>query len=359
MGSTSPSNGEREDSGVNEDSQSEFEDSLFANRSDKGTRNIEFELDSAINNTNDSTDAEEDNAAPKSEADEIFQFIKDIPPPELVTRFARRAPSEVQAAFRTTLRGMLGSLSPALYDVTLRTFAANLVQLMQSCIMNGYMLRSVEYRISLTRSLGLGKAPKLSYGLDRPSLSGASSDLSDEETEVVHNQNETESDGNARLTGELISQEPRIVGDFAVFENEDGSTTEVPISDYVKELRREYSAVKGELDRMNSDGMELIRYIHSLEPKNLEELTASAGSEVIDAMQQVVRAVLQSQRVPQNPFASVETNTVELGQLLFWLMVVGYSIREAEVRLSMRKSLESAPLPPSLGSNSEEPNQSN
>lgn len=48
---------------------------------------------------------------------------------------------------------MIGSLPSAMFPVQVRTLTNNVVQLMQTCIMTGYMFRSAQYRLSLIKSL--------------------------------------------------------------------------------------------------------------------------------------------------------------------------------------------------------------
>lgn len=67
--------------------------------------------------------------------------------------FNRSSPPEVQEAFRITIMNMLGSLPSSLYPMEIRTVTNNVVQLMQTCVMTGYMFRNAQYRFSLMKSL--------------------------------------------------------------------------------------------------------------------------------------------------------------------------------------------------------------
>jgi Protein of unknown function (DUF760) len=83
----------------------------------------------------------------------------------------------------------------------------------------------------------------------------------------------------------------------------------------------------------------LLSFISTLEPSNLESLTKNAGEEVIDAMKRVVAAVTKAQGLPDAPDAVVDASSFELGQLLFYLMVSGFFLREAEVRVELQRSI--------------------
>ncbi|KAI3724607.1 hypothetical protein L2E82_36390 [Cichorium intybus] len=95
--------------------------------------------------------------------------------------------------------------------------------------------------------------------------------------------------------------------------------------------------VTGEVIRISANGSnELLDYLKSLEPQNLKDLTSSAGEDVVVAMNTFIKHIL--------------VNAPELAKLLYWLMVVGYSIRNIEVRFDMERVLGSPPkrqeLPP-------------
>ncbi|KAA8497041.1 hypothetical protein FVE85_0770 [Porphyridium purpureum] len=310
---------------------------IFADRSDSGTRDIEFDVASSYSSSaedgregqkgdvgSDDSDDERESSSP------LFALIRDVPPPELVARFAKTAPPQVQDAFKATLRGMLGTLSPALYTISLRTVTANLVQLMQSCILNGYLLRNVAYRVSLAKSLENTDSSSQNYK-SLPQSNGSESEDDDggKSSETL-----------ARFPS-LPNVEPQIQDGVARFDAGNGNTVEIPVEQYISEMRTEVESLKKEIKRLREeDGTDLVKYIQKMEPDNLQELTQSAGAEVVDAMNKVVSAVLQSQRLPPNPLAAVETNASELGQLLFWLMVVGFYLREAEVKLGLTQNFK-------------------
>ncbi|KAK1862652.1 hypothetical protein I4F81_005220 [Pyropia yezoensis] len=131
---------------------------------------------------------------PPEESNELVKFVQSVPPPELMRRFKETAPPEVQAAMRQTLTSMLGSLPAHAFQTSVRTATANLVQLMSSLLLSGYLIRNAEYRYGLLQSL---TSPSRQ-------LSG---------------------------TGAETSSKPRIEGGVAVFVHSDGSTSEMPVSE--------------------------------------------------------------------------------------------------------------------------------
>ncbi|GJQ13516.1 hypothetical protein GpartN1_g5307.t1 [Galdieria partita] len=235
----------------------------------------------------------------KEKHNELLEFIQQVPPSELVARFMRKTPKDVQNAIKVNLVQLLGSLPPGLFQTSIRTVGMQLMQLMESCLMTGYMLRNAQYRYSLSKSL-----------------------------ESV--------DENRHL---LEGQKPLVQGKVT-FENADGTTTEMEASEYVQELRSQVIQLEKELSRYkNASGSQLLSYIRTMEQDQLESLTRDMGDEVIDAMKRIIRAVTMETSIAQNPMSLVETSASELSQMLFWLLVTGYFLREAEVQQSIQKML--------------------
>lgn len=265
-------------------------------RSDDGSRDSEFDI-SDLPRPSDSEGEGE-----VGERNELFEFVKTVPPPEMVARFAGAAPEVVQNAIRETIVSMLGSLPAKAFSPSVTTVSANLVQLLHSSLISGYMFRNAAYRLELTRNIsGVG-----SSGL--PALPGG-------------------------------EKPPEIVGGVAVFKGEDGKEVTVPVEEYVSELREQVDGLRKDLLRERKGGNELLSFISTLEKENLEALTNNAGPEVVDAMKKVVAAVVEGQGIPLQPDAVVDSSSAELGQLLFYLMVSGFFLREAEVRVELQRSL--------------------
>ncbi|CAH1435359.1 unnamed protein product [Lactuca virosa] len=105
------------------------------------------------------------------------------------------------------------------------------------------------------------------------------------------------------------------------------------------------------VERISANGSnELLDYLKSLEPQNLKDLTSSAGEDVVVAMNTFIKRLLAVSDPTQMKTSVTETSAPELAKLLYWLMVVGYSIRNIEVRFDMERVLGSPPkrqeLPP-------------
>eukprot|EP00178_Gracilaria_changii_P003318 TRINITY_DN1488_c0_g1_i1.p4 TRINITY_DN1488_c0_g1~~TRINITY_DN1488_c0_g1_i1.p4 ORF type:complete len:342 (-),score=48.28 TRINITY_DN1488_c0_g1_i1:5053-6078(-) len=277
-------------------------------RSDDGSRDSEFNLDL-------STQPE------KEETNELFNIIKAVPPPDLVKKFTETSPPVVQNAIRETLVSMLGSLPPLAFATSISTMSSNLIQLFHSSLVTGYMFRNATYRMELTRSLDWSGFRAL------PS------------TEDEH---------------------PEIKGGVAVFKQSDGSSVEVPVEEYISDLRKTVDNLQGELQRERKGGNELLSFIATMEKENIEALTKNAGEEVIDAMKKVVQAVTKSQGINTEKDGLIHASAPDLGQLLFYLMVSGFFLREAEVHLDLQRKIggDSSGLKNLLGGTDTGPDES-
>eukprot|EP00188_Purpureofilum_apyrenoidigerum_P001006 Plantae.Rhodophyta-Purpureofilum_apyrenoidigerum.ctg15133.p1 GENE.Plantae.Rhodophyta-Purpureofilum_apyrenoidigerum.ctg15133~~Plantae.Rhodophyta-Purpureofilum_apyrenoidigerum.ctg15133.p1 ORF type:complete len:319 (+),score=54.22 Plantae.Rhodophyta-Purpureofilum_apyrenoidigerum.ctg15133:75-959(+) len=236
----------------------------------------------------------------------LYDIVAMMTPPELVARFNRTSPPEVQQAFRTTLMNMIGSLPSTLYPIKVRTVTSNIVQLMQTCIMTGYMFRNAQYRLSVLKSL---QSSVRMIEVEEPKT-----------VDVI----------GAKLLRSGNSEEQN--GD------------ELDAQSYVTLLRDEVSALRSEISRYrnHSTGIiprtnELIGFVGTLDAQGLQSMTKDAGPEVIDAMRRLIDGVLGKD---VDPSAPMETSLNELATLLLFNMVSGYFLREAEVRQNMEKSLD-------------------
>jgi hypothetical protein len=260
-------------------------------RSDMGTRDIEFNL---------GPKGESLTASATEKPNPFLEYIRSLSPPETLKRFAESAPKEVQAAMKQMVVNMLGNLPPFAYAVTITTLGQRLADLLYSTAMTGYMLRNAEYRLSLTRSLGYWSP----------------------------NDNQS----NERLRQEI----ERIAPDSVIrLRNSDGTTTEVPAAKFLGELCEEVRALKSELAQYEAGSNRILSYIRSLKPENLEQLTKSAGTEAVDAMKRTVKTLLEQSGVKGE--LPVTLPAAELSSLLFWLMVLGYDIREKEVKMDFER----------------------
>ncbi|KAG0452875.1 hypothetical protein HPP92_025539 [Vanilla planifolia] len=254
---------------------------------------------------------------PKSRREILLEYVKNVQP-DFMQLFMKRAPPQVVDAMRQTVSNMIGTLPPQFFAVTVTTVAENLAQLMYSVMMTGYMFRSAQNRLELQQSL------------EQIALPDA------KEREVVPDY--------------APGTQKKVSGEVIRWHKVSGAEKMDAIK-YIEYLEAEIEELNKQVKRRSANGHnELLEYLKTLEPQNLKELTSTAGEDVILAMNTFIKRLLAVSDPEKMKTAVTETSSPELANLIYWLMVVGYSIRNIEVRFDMEKVLGAAPklaeLPP-------------
>lgn len=268
-------------------------------------------------NNNASSDSKPPNGTlQKSRKEILLEYVKNVQP-EFMEMFVKRAPQQVVEAMRQTVTNMIGTLPPQFFAVTVTTVAENLAQLMYSVLMTGYMFRNAQYRLELQQSL------------EQVALPDA------QEKDVPDYAPGTQK----KVSGEVIK-----------WNNVSGPET-IDAAKYIELLEAEIEELNRQVGRKSANGQnELLEYLKSLEPQNLKDLTSTAGEDVVLAMNTFIKRLLAVSDPDKMKTSVTETSAPELAKLLYWLMVVGYGIRNIEVRFDMERVLGTPPkfaeLPP-------------
>ncbi|XP_022153182.1 uncharacterized protein LOC111020737 [Momordica charantia] len=254
---------------------------------------------------------------PKTRRDILLEYVKNVQP-EFMELFVQRAPKQVVDAMRQTVTNMIGTLPPQFFAVTVTTVAENLAQLMYSVMMTGYMFKNAQNRLELQQSLEQIALPE-------------AKDEKDDSNYAAGTQK--------NVTGEVIRW------------NNVSGPERIDAKRYIELLEAEIEELNQQVGRKSANGPnELLEYLKSLEPQNLKELTSSAGEDAVVAMNTFIKRLLAVSDPSQVKTSVTETTAPELAKLLYWLMVVGYGIRNIEVRFDMERILGSSPklaeLPP-------------
>ncbi|XP_073022548.1 uncharacterized protein [Primulina eburnea] len=254
---------------------------------------------------------------PKSRKEILLEYVQTVQP-EFMELFIKRAPQQVVDAMRQTVTNMIGTLPPQFFAVTVTTVAENLAQLMYSVLMTGYMFRNAQYRLELQQSLEQVALPEPQEKKDVPDYSPGTQ---------------------KKVTGEVIRW------------NNISGPEKIDAVKYIELLEAEIEELNRQVaQKSTNEQNELMEYLKSLEPQNLKELTSTAGEDAVLAMNTFVRRLLAVSDPSQMKTSVTETSAPELAKLLYWLMVVGYGIRNIEVRFDMERVLGAPPklaeLPP-------------
>ncbi|XP_016568286.2 uncharacterized protein LOC107866803 isoform X2 [Capsicum annuum] len=280
-------------------------------------------FDSSQNNSengsksSEKNDSKLPNGSVKSRREILLEYVQNVQP-EFMELFVKRAPQQVVEAMRQTVTNMIGTLPPQFFAITVTTVAENLAQLMYSVLMTGYMFRNAQFRLELQQSLEQVALPEAQEEKDSPDYASGTQ---------------------KKVTGEVIRW------------NNVTGPEKIDALKYIELLEAEVEELNRQMERKSAGGYnELLEYLKTLEPQNIKELTSTAGEDVVLAMNAFIKRLLAVSDPSQMKTSVTETSAPELAKLLYWLMVVGYSIRNIEVRFDMERVLGTPPklaeLPP-------------
>ncbi len=215
--------------------------------------------------------------------------------------------------------------------------------------MTGYMFKNAEYRLSLSQSLGSSNKKLMLNGENNP------------EDKVWRDGKRVEGKIKVRYgTGTDTATESATESESSVTAPLGGMEVEVDAEAYMAELRGQVSRLRDELDATKQAKEEEIRkdllaYIRTLPQQELRELTGTMSPEVLEAMKGLVTAVLAGiggnaedaeNELEELTGEKIGPNTVTeqsgeaLAQLCMWQLVVGFNLRELEVREEFRVSMK-------------------
>ena len=335
-------------------------DDLLANsrlpisyRSDfDGVRDEEFEIENIDeegdekSEESDSTDAlssageqVKGGALSKSEGDAenpYVEVVSRLSPSELIGRFTATASPKVQEAVKTTILGLIGTLPKVAFESTTVTTGARLASLMFQLQMSGYMFKNAEYRMSLSKSLASGSDGKLKGGMVF------------EDGRIVDTAN-AQVKGKVKVRYSLGDSLDKSKDDDKDSnddeENSPGFEVEVDADAYMSELRDEVNRLREELSSVREAKEEAIRqdllaYIRTLPAQQMQSLTNTISEDVMSAMRGLVNVVMQGIGDGQiTPATVTEQSSEAMAQLCMWQLVIGYNLRELEVREEMKQNL--------------------
>ena len=299
--------------------------------------------------------------APKSIANNPYlDVVSKLSPSDLISKFTSNADPRVQDAVRSTILGLIGTLPQMAFETTTITTGERLASLMFQLQMTGYMFKNAEYRLSLSQSLGiddnmgkylldLGKdgVDPDSLGLDKDKVDslGEEKKIKGKIKVRYGKKAAIDKDTKAEKSEEDISEDDS-TGESS---SDDSPSMEVEVdaAAYMAELRNEVSKLREDLTSTRQENEEAIRkdlllYIRTLPQQELNTLTNSMTDDVLGAMKGLVNVVIGGIGEGQIDRNTVTEQSGEaMAQLCMWQLVVGYNLRELEVREEMKNALAS------------------
>lgn len=214
--------------------------------------------------------------------------------------------------------------------------------------MTGYMFKNAEYRLSLSQSLGSSNKLMLNGENNPEDKAWRDGKRVEGKIKVLYG------------TGADTTTESAAESESSVTAPLGGMEVEVDAEAYMAELRGQVSRLRDELDATKQAKEEEIRkdllaYIRTLPQQELRELTGTMSPEVLEAMKGLVTAVLAGiggnaedaeNELEELTGEKIGPNTVTeqsgeaLAQLCMWQLVVGFNLRELEVREEFRVSMK-------------------
>jgi hypothetical protein len=207
------------------------------------------------------------------------------------------------------------------------------------------MFKNAEYRLALTSSLGIHTEEDERQR--KFALKGVTDrvDIYDPEKTKVSGKLKVKYSG---LPSSLVRKDDdedveEEIAPSAMKDSPSSSTeVEVDAEAYMSELRAEVKRLKDDLESRREEREEdlrkdLLMYIRTLPQQQLQELTSTVSPEVLAAMKGLVALVVQNIGNGQiGPNTVTEQSGEAMAQLCMWQLVVGYNLRELEVREEMK-----------------------
>jgi len=245
------------------------------------------------------------------------------------------------------------------FETTTITTGEKLASLMFQLQMTGYMFKNAEYRLSLSQSLGMGTDRDMNqmgtFLLEQGDVDVDVALALDDEEDDEERLSAGKVKGKIKVRYETKSSSTRSKGDEKESDNEndaDGDDSEVPALEvevdaeaYMAELRNEVSKLRDELSstrQAKEEGIrkDLLLYIRTLPQQELNTLTNTMSDDILGAMKGLVNVVMGGIGEGQIDKNTVTEQSGEaMAQLCMWQLVVGYNLRELEVREEMKNTL--------------------
>ena len=284
---------------------------------------------------------------------DYLNVVSKLSPSDLISKFTSTAHPRVQDAVRSTILGLIGTLPQLAFETTTITTGERLASLMFQLQMTGYMFKNAEYRLSLSQSLGIDERSGKNL-LDAEEGSNGDDDGDNDDkpfspdTKIkgkikVRYQKKAEIDDNKDSEGDPQDGDEKLPQD----DSSSGAAMEVEVdaAAYMAELRNEVSKLREDLSstrkaKEESIRKDLLAYIRTLPQQELNTLTNSMTDDVLDAMKGLVNSVMGGIGEGQIDKNTVTEQSGEaMAQLCMWQLVVGYNLRELEVREEMKNAL--------------------
>lgn len=275
----------------------------------------------------------------------IANMLKKIEPLD-TSVISKGVSDSAKDSMKQTISTMLGLLPSDQFSVMVRVSKRPLDRLLSSSLITGYTLWNAEYRIMLMRNFEISPSDdskKLNSGEDNP-VSEENVDKSECLCDSVVMECCTEESERLNLQSCLGDLTPEAMN-------------------YIQQLESELSTAKKELHARKQENIQientresdndLLKYLRSLDPDMVNELSRPSSSEVEEVIQELVQCTsrrffkedttlklnIETQENHPNDnddfCDTIGTSRDYLAKLLFWCMLMGHHLRGLENRLHL------------------------
>ena len=266
--------------------------------------------------------------------------VLQLSPSEIISKFTTAAPPGVQNAVRSTILGLIGGLPKLAFETTTVTTGQKLASLMFQLQMTGYMFKVKENRLLLCDYIHMMKKTILCMDSRRRCTVLQNAEYRLSLRQSLDDQFLESATAAGKIRGKL-----RVRYGGAMDAALPGLEMEVDAAAYMSELRSEVAKLRDELmiARKEKDDVvrkDLLAYIRTLPPQELQSLTNTMSQDVLVAMKGLVNAVIAGIGEGQiGPDTITEQSGEAMAQLCMWQLALGYNLRTLEVREEMRRAL--------------------
>ncbi|SOV11902.1 conserved Plasmodium protein, unknown function [Plasmodium sp. gorilla clade G2] len=306
-----------------------------------------------------------------------FDKICSISPNELINRFFENTSERVKEAVKNIIFNIIGNIQKYTIETSILITYEKIYNFLLQIILTGYMIKNADYRLSLNESLY--DQNNILNKKDYDEQSDKQEDQKKEQIDVnkekqqKHEYQEEDlfnlkksfhtlfSDNNINNMseeqlnkGDILNSKHIIDPDHNNIDNIDNkdnidnlqrngeSNNNYPIintKNYILFLRKKINSLEKQLNMLKESKTflndDLLSYIKSLTEIQLRSLTDNIGPLVLDSTKKIVELVIQGMTLNINKNMSNELIYVSgsvLTYICFWQLIIGYTLREMEIR---------------------------
>ncbi|SOV74508.1 conserved Plasmodium protein, unknown function [Plasmodium sp. gorilla clade G3] len=314
-----------------------------------------------------------------------FDKICSISPNELINRFFENTSERVKEAVKNIIFNIIGNIQKYTIETSILITYEKIYNFLLQIILTGYMIKNADYRLSLNESLydqnnilnkkdydeqqdkqqdeqqdeqqnkqqdeqqNINKEKQQNYDYQEEDLFNLKKSFhtlfSDNN---INNMSEEQLNKGEMLNSKhIINPNNNNIDNFQRKEESNDITNNITNDDcpiintknYILFLRKKINSLEKQLNMLKESKTflndDLLSYIKSLTEIQLRSLTDNIGPLVLDSTKKIVELVIQGMTLNINKNMSNELIYVSgsvLTYICFWQLIIGYTLREMEIR---------------------------